>query len=334
MDVKNPISSAELGTLWLTYQQKTLILRVLEYFIEKTEDSEARNIMGGLWQDLSYYVNKIKDLFELQGIVIPVGFGKEDVHLDAPKLYDNGFDIMFLRVLKEISMGLYTVNMNMSYRSEVMDIYEGLTVVTQKTYRRSTEYLLKKGILTIPPKVTMPQSTEFIESKSYLKGFNLWGDKRALNTIELGVLHHGIETNNVGMQVITGFAQCASNPEVKDYFVKGKELAKKQIQTFEGILLENDIQFSATSGCTVTTSTLPPFSDKLMMFCVYLLNGFGLVSSSFGTVFTLRNDVTLKTAWIAKDIYFYTHDGIKIMIKNGWLEEPPQMEDRHQLIHH
>ncbi|GGA09392.1 hypothetical protein GCM10008018_63810 [Paenibacillus marchantiophytorum] len=36
----------------------------------------------------------------------------------------------------------------------------------------------------------------------------------------------------------------------------------------------------------------------------------------------------------AKDIYFYTHEGIKIMIKNGWLEEPPQMEDRHQLIHH
>ncbi|MDW8515062.1 DUF3231 family protein [Priestia flexa] len=37
---------------------------------------------------------------------------------------------------------------------------------------------------------------------------------------------HGIETNNIGMQLITGFAQCAENKEVKQYFVRGKELAK------------------------------------------------------------------------------------------------------------
>jgi hypothetical protein len=42
-----------------------------------------------------------------------------------------------------------------------------------------------------------------------MKGFKLVGDRRALNDIELGLLHHGIETNNIGMQLITGFAQCA-----------------------------------------------------------------------------------------------------------------------------
>ncbi|WP_157318708.1 DUF3231 family protein [Paenibacillus anseongensis] len=326
------ISSSELGTLWLTYQQKTLILRVLDYFIAKTEDHEARNIMGGLWQDLDHYVNKITKLFENQGIVVPVGFTKGDVNLEAPKLYDNGFDIMFLRILKEISMGMYTLNLNMSYQGEVMDIYEGLTVITQNIYKRSTEYLLKKGILTTPPKVTMPIANEFIESKDYLSGFNLFGDKRALNTIEVGILHHGIETNNVGLQLISGFAQCANTPEVKEYFVKGMELAKKQITIFEDILLQSNIQFSATSGSTVTTSTMAPFSEKLMMFCIHLLNTFGMVSSSFGTIFTLRNDLNLKAGLIAKDIYVYTHDGIKLMIKHGWLEEPPQMEDRKQLI--
>ncbi|MGE6895163.1 DUF3231 family protein [Priestia flexa] len=35
-----------------------------------------------------------------------------------------------------------------------------------------------------------------------------------------------METNNIGMQLITGFAQCAENKEVKQYFVRGKELAK------------------------------------------------------------------------------------------------------------
>ncbi|PFT49507.1 DUF3231 family protein [Priestia megaterium] len=332
MKDKNHISASEVGTLWLTYQEKTMILRILEYFIEKSDDQQAKNIMGGLWQELSYYVTKIKKIFQEQGIVIPVGFNQEDVNLEAPKLYDNGFDIMFVRILKEISMGMYTLNMNMTYQDDVMEIYEGLTSTTQKIYKSSTLYLLEKGILTLPPKVTMPKSSEFIESKRYLNGFNPFNDKRALNDLELGYLHHGIETNNIGMQLITGFAQCAEDKEVKQYFVKGKELAKKQIKVFGDILLESDVQFSATSGSTVTTSKMAPFSQKLMMFCIYLLNGFGIVGSSFGTIFSLRKDLSMKTALIAKDIYFYADEGVKIMIKNGWLEEPPQMEDRPNLI--
>ncbi|MFZ3591642.1 DUF3231 family protein, partial [Bacillus sp. DJP31] len=109
---------------------------------------------------------------------------------------------------------------------------------------------------------------------------------------------------------------------------KGKELAKKQIKTFEEILLDAYVHVSATSGSTVTTSTTAPFSQKLMMFCIYLLNGFGLVGNSFGSIFSMRSDLKVKQAIVAKDIFFYANEGIKIMIKNGWMEEPPQMEDR------
>ncbi|WP_299092499.1 DUF3231 family protein [uncultured Metabacillus sp.] len=223
-------------------------------------------------------------------------------------------------------MGLYTINMNMAYREDVIGIYEGLTVVTQKIYKLSTLYLLEKGILTTPPNVTMPKTTEFIMSKSYLNGFKPFGEKRALNDIELGYLHHGIETNNIGMQLITGFAQCAEDKEIKQYFKKGADLAKKQIKVYEELLLHSDVQFSASSGSTVTNSRVAPFSQKLMMFCIYLLNGFGIVGGSFGAVFSLRNDLSMKTALFTKDIYFYANEGVKIMIKKGWLEEPPQME--------
>jgi nitrogen fixation protein len=34
----------------------------------------------------------------------------------------------------------------------------------------------------------------------------------------------------------------------------------------------------------------------------------------------------------AKDILTYATEGGKIMAKNGWLEEPPKMEDRNELI--
>ena len=332
LSLTNPISSSEVGTLWLTYQEKTLIMRILEYFMKKADDDEARNILGGLWQELNYYVIEIEKIFKKQGIVIPIGFNKEDVNLEAPKLYDNGFDVMIVRILKEVSMGMYTINMNMAYNDDVIRIYEGLTTVTHKIYKLATQNLLKKGILALPPKVTMPRTTEFIKSKKYMSGFNPFNSKRALNDIELGFLHHGIEANNIGMQLITGFAQCAQNKEVRKYLEKGKDLAKKQIKIFQEILLDNDIQFSATSGSTVTTSTVAPFSDKLMMHCVTFLNGFCMVGNSFGTFFTLRNDIALKITLLAKDIYFYGQEGIEIMIKHGWFEEPPQTEDRNQLI--
>lgn len=328
----NPLSASEIGTLWLTYEEKTLIMRMLEHFIEKSDDQQASNILGGLWQELNFYVLQMEQLFEQQGMVKPIGYTSQDVYLEAPKLFDNGFDVMFVRILKEVSMGMYTINMNMSYNDKVMQIYEGLTTVTQKIYKLSTLYLLERGILTLPPKVTMPKTNEFIKSKTYLDGLNPFGDKRALNDMELGILHHGIETNNIGLQLITGFAQCAKNKEVKEYFVKGKELAKNQIKVMEKILLESDVQFSATSGCTVTTSTMPPFSDKLMMHCIYLLNGFGLVGNSFGSYFSMRKDISVKSTFLAKDVYFYAQEGIKLKIKNGWFEEPPQMEDRSKII--
>lgn len=321
---KYPLSSSEIGTLWLTYQEKTMILRVLEYFMEKSDDQQAKNIMGGLWQELNHFVTKMEGIFEQEGVAIPKGFTENDVNLQAPKLYDNGFDIMFLRILKEVSMGMYTLNMNMAYRDDVMSIYEGLTSTTQKVYKLSTHYLLEKGILTLPPLVEKPKTAEFIKDESYLDGFPFFKGSRALNDIEIGNLHHGIETNNIGMLLVTGFAQCSATPEIKDYFLKGKKLAKKQIETFEKLLLDSNVQFSAGAGGTVTSSAAAPFSEKLMMFCVYLLNGFGLVGSSFGTIFSLRSDLSLKTALIGKDIFFYATEGIKLMIENGWFEEPPE----------
>jgi hypothetical protein len=331
MAKKNPLSSSEIGTLWLTYQEKTLILRILEYFIEKADDQQSLNIMGGLWQNLNDLVKKMELIFNEEGMAIPVGLSSKDVNLEAPKLFDNGFDVMFCRVLKEVSLGMYTLNMNMAYREDVISIYQGLTRISQNTYKLATHYLIERGIMTLPPNVTVPKTTEFIKSKDYMNGLNPFGNKRPLNTIELGYLHHGIEANNIGMQLMTGFAQVAQQKEVKQYFKKGKKLAQQQIKSFEEILLESDIPFSATSGSTVTTSTTAPFSEKLMMICTFYLNGFSLVGQSFGSTFSLRKDLSLKNALIAKDIYSFNDDGIKIMIKNGWFEEPPQAENRSQL---
>ncbi|OIK10792.1 hypothetical protein BIV60_20195 [Bacillus sp. MUM 116] len=52
--------------------------------------------------------------------------------------------------------------------------------------------------------------------------------------------------------------------------------------------------------------------------------------NALGGVFSLRNDLPAKMAPLSKDIFTFSQDGGK-MIKNGWMEEHPQIEDWIQL---
>ncbi|MBP3951114.1 DUF3231 family protein [Bacillus suaedae] len=334
MPEKPAITSSELGTLWLTYQQKTMILRMLEYFIEKADDEKAKDIMTNLYGEIDLYIGKITEIFKDEGAVIPVGFSAQDVNKDVPKLYANGFDIMFVRLLKEISMAMHSLNITMAYREDVVMIFDGLTAITQKYYNLCTQYLLEKGMLARPPYVSMPNSVEFVKDTNYLGGLaiNPFSVKRTLNTVEVAHLHHAIESNLTGMQLITGFAQCANEKEVKTFFNEGTELAKSIIKELSEVLLQSNVQTPEVSGGNPTRSTVAPFSDKLMMYCTSLFCSFSMGSNSLGTAFSLRNDLPAKMAIFMKDIFEYAHKGAKIMINNGWMEEPPQMEERKQII--
>jgi hypothetical protein len=333
MPEKSAITSSELGVLWLTYQEKTMILRILEYLIEKADDEKAKEIMTNLYGEIDNYVRIITQTLQNEGAVIPVGFTAQDVNKEVPKLYDNGFDIMFVRLLKEISMGLHSLNITMSYREDIVLIFKELTAITQKYYNLCTQYLLEKGLLVKSPHVSMPKSVEFVKDKNYLGGLSInpFSEKRSLNTVEVAQLHHSIESNVSGLQMISGFAQCANETEVKNYFNDGAELAKSIVKELSETLLQNNIQAPQTAGGNATRSTIAPFSDKLMMYCTSLFCSFSMGSGSLGTAFSLRNDLPPKMTIFMKDIFEYAHKGAKIMIKNGWMEEPPQMEERNQM---
>ncbi|AGK53445.1 DUF3231 family protein [Bacillus sp. 1NLA3E] len=332
MSQKKALSSSELGTLWMTYQLSTMKQRILEYFIEQADDNRAKEIMQNSHQKIIHYLEDIKNIFKNEGAVIPVGFTEEDVNPVVPKLYDNMFDIMFLRLPNIISMGLHSLHLNMSYRKDIIILYKELTVFTQSGYEECVDYLQEKDVLPRPPAVTMPKTVVFATDTNYMSGFNLFSDKRALNTVEVAHIYNVIGANIFGMQMITGFAQVANEPEVKKYFLKGKELAKKIVTDYSEVFLQSDIQPPATWGGKATDSKVAPFSDKLMMYCTSIFCSFGLGNTAFGTAFSLRSDLPLIMVKSAKDILTYATDGGKIMAKNGWLEEPPKMEDRNELI--
>lgn len=326
MAEKPKITSSEIGTLWQTYREKTFILRLLEYLIPNADDQEAEKIMTNLYKNLDAYVEKIKHLFENEGAAVPIGFSSQDVNIHAPKLFENSFDIMFVRTIKEVSMALYTLNMGKSYREDIINIYKDLTAITQGCYNECTQYLLERDILTRPPFIPMPISCEYINDLNYLNGFNLMGNARQMNTVEFSSIYHGMETNKIGMIIMSAFAQVAQEKEVQKYFHKGMEISKKVVKEFSKILLDDDISPTLSSGGNINNSKNSPFSDKLMMYCNFLLCNLSIGGHGFGFAFNLRNDLKMKALLIAKDVVDYAHEGTKLMVKNGWMEKPPELK--------
>ncbi len=122
-------------------------------------------------------------------LLFPVGYTEKDVNPGVPKLYDNMFDIMFLRLFEEISMGLHALHMSMAYGKDIVLFYKELTAFAQSVYDECVDYLQAKDVLPRPPAVSMPKSVEFVCRTNYMSGFNLFSEKRALNTIEVANIY-------------------------------------------------------------------------------------------------------------------------------------------------
>lgn len=328
---KEQITASELASLWVVYQKKTMMVRVTEFLLSKNQDPEYRKILQTFHKGEKNFVDELVTIFKHEGAVVPVGFTEKDVNHEVPRLFDDTFAVMYLRTMMKIATGIHAIHMTMAYRKDIMDLYKKFTEFAEEILVKATQCLLRKGALPKPPYVTLPHHVAFTEEKAYRSGFKLGGHRRSLNTVEVAYLYQGIESNVIGMKLMTGFAQVAREEEIAKYFFRGKELAKAIISKFSESLLDSDVNVPAPSAGLVTDSTMSPFSDKLMLYNTSLLSDFALGSNALGTSFSLRKDLSMKMLVIGKDIMKFANEGGNLTMKYGWMEEPPQMEDRIQL---
>jgi len=330
-EAKIQLTSTEIGRLWMTYQIKTAMLEIFKQFRESTIDVEAKDILNSSVIENQNIISEIVKIFNSQDMVIPKGFDDRDIFKDAPPLFDDIFNIMFLRQILKMNLGFSSLYLATSYMKEVQELFVLDHTVSKKFYVITTEYLLKKGVLAKPPYVTVPNKVEFIENKKYVNIINIFAGKRALNTVEIGYIYEFIDDNILGMQLKTGFAQVAQESDVNKFMIEAKELSKKVITNLTSVFLQSDIQPPSTWAGKATTSIQPPFSDKLMMFVVDLISNFAVGNNSLGTSFSMRSDLPFVFVEITRDLLSLSKKGGKLMIRHMWMEEPPQMEDRNQL---
>lgn len=324
------ITSAEISGLWSQYISDTLAVCVNSYFLEKAEDEEVNPIIEWTLDKAKENISIMEELFKKKDFPIPVGFTEEDVNPKAPKLFTDTFSLVYLNQMAQFAMTAGSFSVGTATRPDIFRFQKSIMEKGIELKDKTLKLMLKQGTYVKPPFISIPDQTDFVEKQQFLTGF--FGRKRAVTGVEITHLFVNSGLNAVGKALITGFAQTAENEDVKNHFLKGKKLSQKYIDIFSNFLKKEDLPAQTSWDAEVLNATDKVFSDKLMMFNVSAMIASGIGNFGMALAASQRRDIGLRYGSLIPEVSLYAEDGANIMIKHGWMEEPPQADDREALI--
>jgi hypothetical protein len=323
------ITSAELANLWNTYMNDSMAVCVLQYFLEKVEDTQIQSVVEYTLELSKKHIRKMTDLYNQESHPIPRGFTKEDVDVKAPRLFDDSFFLYYIKQMARIGIGAHGLALSLAARSDIRSFYEECSQDAHRLDHKATQLLLSKGLYVRAPYTSLPEKVEFVQKQGFLG--DLLGSQRPLLAMEITHLYANIQTNALGRALLMGFSQVAKLKEIRHYMVRGRDIASKQIEVLQTILNESHVKAPMTWNDTVMESTISPFSDKLMMFHVSAITSVGIADYGASMSISLRKDITAAYVRLLAEGGKYAEDGVNIMIEQGWMEQPPQAADRNAL---
>ncbi|MCL7748283.1 DUF3231 family protein [Halalkalibacter alkaliphilus] len=326
------LTASEIGMLWTHYIQNSMTIQIMKHFQSTVQDKDIKFLVEKSLMLTENVKSEIRSIFHLELLPIPYAFSNTDVNLQAPRLFTDDLMLLFIETMGKAGTPAYSAAQAVSTRSDIRGLFTKILIEYSTLLNKTIEISLEKGLYVRPPSITKPDEVEFIEGKSYFtSGLNPF-HKRSLNVVEISHLFENLKTNSIGKAICTGFAQTTDNKDVKNYFIKGKETGEKHAQLFSNLLTESDVPAPVPSDVGVTDSTTRVFSDKLMMFLKSVLSATGQGNYSTASTASMRYDLIGLYQKLSVEVAVYAKDGLDIMLKNNWLEEPPQSSDRKQLI--
>ena len=324
------LASAEVANIWTSYMNDSLAICVIGAFLSHVKDSETRSVLDYALKISQAHIQKLKSLFSEAHLPIPDAMSEaQDVHKEAPQLYTDDFCLFYIQNIGKAGMLTYSTALASSARLDICEYFTECLNESARLYNKATEIMLSKGTFIRSPYIPEAKQVEYVKKESYVAGW--FGDRRPLNVIEMSNIYYNLIHNQLGRTLLIGFSQVAQSQEVRDYMLRGRDIADKHVEIF-GSLLSREFLPSASTWSTVPTdSTIPPFSDKLMMFHTLTLSGGGIGYYGKSLATSPRRDLSADYVRLIVEVGHYYDDGANIMINNGWLEQPPQAADRDQL---
>ncbi|MED1467026.1 DUF3231 family protein [Bacillus salipaludis] len=127
------------------------------------------------------------------------------------------------------------------------------------------------------------------------------------------------------------FAQVAKDEEVLKLFEWGRDLTSEIVQVSLQKLHKENLPTPTFLDDLVTTSTFSPFSDKIMLF--HKMDMFAMKIRAFGNAVAVdgRHDIAFMYTTDLMKIGKFVDNAAKLMVKKGWMEQPPISPERGKL---
>lgn len=331
---KNPhhiqLTSGDIAPLWGGYLSDSMVNCVLKHFLHTVEDGDVKPIIEyalGLTTEHMEFSNK---LFKDEKFPIPLAFTEKDVNLNAPRLFSDGYMLLYLRHMGIAGTITYGVALASSSRQDIRAFYYHNLKTAAELLEKSTAILQSKGILPRSPFIPYPDSVEYVHKESWLNG--LLGDRRPLNAVEISNLHMNIMKNSIGQALMLGFSQVAQTKEVVAYIVRGRDISKKHVEVFSALLRDDQLPAPTTWESEISNSKESPFSDKLMLYHTLFLAAIGMGNYGASLAASMRRDLTTVYIRLTAEIGTYADDGAELTIKNDWMEKIPGAIERNALL--
>ncbi|WP_281280629.1 DUF3231 family protein [Salibacterium salarium] len=324
------LTSTEITHLWMTYMNDSGAICHLEYELNIVEDEEIKQIIKYALEVSQSHIEQVTQIFNKENYPIPHGFKvEEDVDVTAPRLFSDTYILNTLSQLGKIGLNQYSVALPLVVRDDIYEFFSTCLRESDKLIKLTNDVLLSKGLYARSPYLPKLEKFDFVKKQSFLTGF--FGEKRPLLGTEISNLYANFQRNALGSATMMGYSQVAKDSEVVEYLIRGKEIAQKHCEIFESYLKNNDLSTLPMLDSEVTDSTDYVYSDKKMMF--YCSSLIALSIGYYGASMSMspRRDIGLMYSRLVAEVVKYADDGAKLMIKNGWMEEPPRAIDREEL---
>lgn len=318
------LTTPEISALWTTYMQESATICFLKHFLQHVEDEEILPLLNEAYMLSQSNMEKVIGIFKNDYFPVPDGFSDADVDLTAPPLYTDLYALSFVYRTSQLTLMSVSTFVTNVARVDLLEFFIEYQHKSTSLYKMAVLLMLSKGIYDRPPKMTYPDRVHYVEADSYMTGW--FGERRPLNSFELGEAFFIIERNYIGILLLKGFIQSAKDKEVKKYLLKARDLAQKQIDVFNLLLKKEGHLGTIPVSLEVTDSAISPFSEKLIMFMITASTGAAISLIGHSLSFSMRRDVAAHYLFILKDIMLFVEEGTKLMIERGWLEKPPQSE--------
>jgi hypothetical protein len=328
-NITENLTSAEMGKLWAAYMGNSMAKCILSYFLQHVEDEDIKTLVENAYNLSDDFMNTIKKIFKKENFPIPIGFSEEkDVNAAAPRLFQDEFYVHYLKYTAKAGMSIYNVGIPLVYRKDVKEFFKYCSDSTIELMEQIKDILMNKGLVIKPPIIPVPDKVEFVH-QDFLNGF--FGHVRPMHALEITHFYDNIENNVTSKALIMAFAQVAKSEKIRQLFQRGRELTHTNLERYMKKLSEENLPSPSFLDHLVTNSTFSPYSDKLMLF--HKMDMFTIKIRAFGNSLAVngRHDIGLVYTRSLAKISLFVEDAAKIMIENGWMEQPPRAAERDKL---